>query len=257
LRGSRGDSGRRIFVLVSAMGVIVATHQPIFLPWPGFFYKASNADHLVLLDDVQFPRGRSWLTRNRLKNEKGELWLRVPVLRKGRGLQTIRLVEIQNEKPWRRKHLTSIRQNYVHAPYFDDYLPGIEKVYRENHRLLTDFTTDLISFLMRALSLQNPVIRQSELGATGKGTDLLIEICRILGADRFLTLPGAEKYIDERAMRKHGVEIVRARFRPPAYPQLWGDFIYNLSTLDLLLNCGPKGREIVTGERGRSTGGGD
>ena len=37
-------------------------------------------------------------------------------------------------------------------------------------------------------------------------------------------------------------------FRPPVYPQLWGDFIYNLSALDLLLNCGPKSREIVLGE---------
>ena len=49
------------------------------------------------------------------------------------------------------------------------------------------------------------------------------------------------------AMREHGIEITRADFRPPVYPQLWGDFIYNLSVLDLLLNCGPKSREIVVG----------
>jgi hypothetical protein len=29
---------------------------------------------------------------------------------------------------------------------------------------------------------------------------------------------------------------------------LWGDFIYNLSALDLLLNCGPKSRDIVLGK---------
>ena len=54
-----------------------------------------------------------------------------------------------------------------------------------------------------------------------------------------------QKHIDKEAMRKHGIEIVRANFSPPVYPQLWGDFIYNLSTLDLLLNCGPKSKEIV------------
>jgi hypothetical protein len=232
--------------------VIVATHQPIFLPWPGFFFKVAQSDHLVLLDDVQFPRGRSWLTRNRLKNEDGELWLTVPVMRKGRGLQTIRRVEIHNETGWQRKHLGCIQQNYAHAPYFADYFTGIESIYQKSHSLLAEFTTELIAYLLDALSLQTNVLRQSELGVAGKGTDLLIEICEYLGADRFLTFSAAEKHIDKDAMRKHGIEIVRANFRPPVYPQLWGDFIYNLSALDLLLNCGPKSREIVVGGSNRS-----
>jgi hypothetical protein len=234
------------------MGAIVTTHQPIFLPWPGFFHKVAHSDYLVLLDDVQFPRGRSWLTRNRLKNEDGELWLTVPVLRKGRGLQTIKRVEIHNEKAWRRKHLASIEQNYVHAPYFADYFTGIQIIYQKNHSLLAEFTTELISFLSDALALHTKVIRQSELRIAGKGTDLLIGICEHLSADFYYALATAEKHIDKEAMGKHGIEIVRANFRPPVYPQLWGDFIYNLSTLDLLLNCGPKSREIVVGGSNRS-----
>jgi hypothetical protein len=30
--------------------MVVTTHQPIFRPWLGFFYKALHADALVLLD---------------------------------------------------------------------------------------------------------------------------------------------------------------------------------------------------------------
>jgi hypothetical protein len=62
--------------------MVVTTHQPIFLPWPGFFYKALQVDALVLLDHVQFPQGRGWLHRNRLKSDQGDHWLRVPI-RKG------------------------------------------------------------------------------------------------------------------------------------------------------------------------------
>jgi hypothetical protein len=232
--------------------MIVTTHQPIFLPWPGFFHKAAHADCMVLLDDVQFPQGRTWLTRNRLKNEKGELWLTVPVLKKGRGLQTIRRVEIYQEREWRRKHLGSMEQNYVHAPYFPDYFPGIEKIYRNDHTALAEFTSELIVFLLQALSLPVKVLRQSEMGIAGGGTDLLLRICKHLGADRFLALSPAEKYIDHDMMRENGIGIVRANFRPPVYPQLWGNFIYNLSALDLLLNCGPKSRQIVTGRNNRS-----
>jgi hypothetical protein len=215
------------------------------MPWPGFFNKALHADCLVLLDDVQFPRGRSWLNRNRLKNEDGELWLTVPVLKKGRGLQVIRRVKIQNDKGWRNKHLGSIRQNYVHAPYFSDYFSTVETIYERGHSLLVELNVDLIRFLFDALSVTTRLLRQSELGIVGKGTDLLINLADRVGADRLLMFPMVEKHIDLDAMRKHAVEAVHARFRPPVYPQLWGNFVYNLSTLDLLLNCGPQSKRIL------------
>ncbi len=231
------------------MGITLAAHQPIFLPWPGFLHKAAHSDLLVLLDDVQFPRGRTWLTRNRLKSDAGELWLTVPVLRRHRGLQAIRDVEIHNEAGWREKHLGGLRQNYVHAPYFADYVAGIEAIYRRHHARLVEFSIELIRFLLDGLSISTPVIRQSELGVTGKGTDLLARVCERLGADRLLTLSTAEKHIEAGLLRERGIEPVRAGFRPPVYPQLWGSFLYNLSTLDLLLNCGPRSREIVAAGR--------
>ncbi len=232
------------------MSVVLAVHQPIFLPWPGFFHKAAHADHLVLLDDVQFPTGRTWLTRNRLKSETGELWLTVPVLRRHRGRQSIRDVEIHDAIGWREKHLGGLRQNYVHAPYVADYAPGIEAIYRRRHTKLAELSIQLIRFLLAALSMPTSVTLQSELGVTGGGTELLAALCERLGADRLLTLSSAEKHIGTGVLVERGIEIVRARFHPPVYPQLWGDFIYNLSTLDLLLNCGPRSREIVAGRGG-------
>lgn len=225
--------------------MIVATHQPIFLPWPGFFAKALRSDCLVLLDDVQFPRGRSWMTRNRLKNEDGELWLTVPVWKTGRSLQAIRHVEICNETGWRRRQLQSIRQNYVHAPGFDRHFGTLEAIFARNHRHLAGLNIDLIRFLRDALSIDTPLLLQSDLGIQGTGTDLLIRICRNQRADRLAAFPIVEKHLDLDLMRSQGIELVRLPFHPPVYPQLWGDFLYNLSTLDLLLNCGDRAGEIV------------
>jgi len=226
--------------------MVVAVHQPISLPWPGFFHKAVHSDCIVLLDDVQFPRGRSWLNRNRLKNEDGELWLTVPVLKKGRGLQVVRRAEIHNEKGWRRKHLGSIEQNYVNAPYFRDYFTSIEIIYRSDHSLLVELNLELVRLMWSALRIKTQLVHQSELGVIGTGTELLARICEHVGADRFLTFPMVDKHIDPALLRQRGIDVVHARFRPPVYPQLWGEFIYNLSTLDLLMNCGPKSREIVS-----------
>jgi hypothetical protein len=234
-----------------AWRVILAAHHPIFMPWPGFFHKAVYSDCIVLLDGVQYPRGRTWLNRNRLKNDAGELWLTVPVLKKGRGLQVIRNVEIHNGRKWRQKHLRSIQQNYVHAPYYSRYFSSIEAVYAKGHSLLAELNEDLISIFLDAFSIEARVLRQSELGAAGAGTHLLVDVCKRAGADRFITFPMVEKHIDRDTMRANGIEVMSAHFHPPVYPQLWGDFIYNLSALDLLLNCGPKGAEIMDGSTGR------
>jgi hypothetical protein len=225
--------------------MILTVHQPVFLPWPGFFCKAMRADRMVLLDDVQFPRGKSWLNRNRLKNEQGQLWLTVPVWKTGRGLQRIREVEIFYERPWREKHLRSLRQNYVHAPYFSEFYTGLEIVYARDYARLAELNVELIKLLWGALSLETDLVLQSSLGIESAGTDLLIELCERMGADRLAILPVAEKHIDVEAMKKHGVTLLHVNFQPPVYPQLWGEHIYNLSTLDMLLNCGPKSREII------------
>jgi hypothetical protein len=227
--------------------MILATHQPIFLPWPGFFYKAAHAECMVLLDDVQFPRGTSWMNRNRLKDEDGTVWLTVPVRKKGRGLQSIRDVEICDGRPWRRKHLRSVRQNYANAPYFDEYFTAMESIYGRHHALLADFNIELLRYFCKVLGLNTQVLRQSDLGIAGGGTDLLIKICERTGADRLLIFPATEKYLDSAEMHRHGIEIRAIRFRPPVYPQLWGKFIYNLSIADMLMNCGPASRKIVLG----------
>jgi len=225
--------------------VIVATHQPIFSPWPGFFAKALCADRMVLLDNVQFPRGRTWLNRNRLKNETGELWLTVPVWKTGRGVQVVGRVEIYHERGWQHKHLQGIQQNYARAPYFKEYFERIESIYHQTTNLLVDLNLSLIRFLWQELSFEVQLLRQSELGITGKGTQLLVDICQHLGGDRLAIFPGVEKHLDLDHLQKHGIGIHHVPFHPVVYPQLWGDFIYNLSTLDLLLNCGPKSRDVL------------
>lgn len=231
--------------------MIVATHQPLFLPWPGFFYKAITTDRLVLLDDVQFPLGRGWVNRNRVKCDRGELWLTVPVYRKGRGLQKIRDVEVAVDTRWREKHLRGLRQNYANAPFIDRYYPVVEAIYRKRMKLLITLNLELIRFMMKTLELQTELLLQSKLDITGTGTDLIIAICLECGADRYTTFPAAERHLDMMKFKNAGIEVDFLRFIPPVYPQLWGDFVYNLSTFDLLLNCGPESRRIIAGSGNR------
>ena len=112
--------------------MIVSANQPYFAPYPGFFSKALRSEIFVLMDAVQFPRGTTWMTRNRFKNDQGTLWLTVPVWKKGLGLQRIDEVRICYEFPWQRKHLASLKTAYGKAPFFEDHLPFLEEKYVRN-----------------------------------------------------------------------------------------------------------------------------
>ena len=225
--------------------MIVACHQPNFLPWIGFFYKALLADLVVLLDDVQFARGFTWVNRNRLKCDQGELWLTVPVKKKGRGLQKISDVEVVDEGNWPRRFFQGISQNYAHAPYFAEHRAFLKDLMQMRWRKLVDLNVAAIYYLAGSLGIGNKVVLQSSLQIQSQGSELLVKITKETGADVYLTPLVSKKYVDEILFAQQGITIQFFKFIPSVYPQLWGEFIYNLSALDLLLNCGGKSLEVI------------
>jgi len=225
--------------------MIVAANQPYFAPFAGFFIKASLADTFVILDTVQFPRGGTWITRNRFKNDQGTLWLSIPVWKKGLGDQKIDEVRICREGGWQRKHLESFRYAYTHAPFFAGHLEFIENTFSYVPERILDLNMTIIRYLFDELGIDTEIVLLSELKIEGHGDPLLIEVCLALKADAFLAQAPAGKYLEERLFLKEGIELKFFKVAPIIYPQLWGDFIPNLSAFDLILNCGPKARDLL------------
>ena len=225
--------------------MVISTNQPYFSPFTGFFYKAYLSDVFVILDTVQFPRGTTWINRNRFKNDQGSLWLTVPVWKKGLGLQRIDEVGICHEFRWVAKHLASLKSAYAKAPYFADHMPFIEDAYLARFEKLIELNMALIRYLFRQLKIETEIKLLSELGIQASGNQMLGEICRRLGASVYLAQLGADKYLDTGLFKQERVQI--QIIKPPAciYPQLWSAFIPNLSTFDLLFNCGPKATDIL------------
>jgi hypothetical protein len=50
--------------------MIVAIHQPQYLPWLGYFDKMLKADVFCYLDNVQYKKNE-WQNRNRIKTAQG------------------------------------------------------------------------------------------------------------------------------------------------------------------------------------------
>jgi hypothetical protein len=225
--------------------MILSTTQPYFFPYPGFFYKAYLSDILIIMDDVQFPQGTTWITRNRFKNDQGTHWITIPVWKKGLGLQKIKEVEICYEGRWQKKHLAGITCAYSNAPYMEDHIDFIEKVFFTGHKRLLDLNLTIIRYLNRYLRINTKLILLSDLDIDERGDRLLVAICRRLKTDQLLVQAPAKKYLDIRLYEEAGIHINCLKIPTPVYPQLWGEFIPNLSALDLVLNCGPKSRDIL------------
>jgi WbqC-like protein family len=223
----------------------LSLNQPYFFPYIGFFYKAYLSDHFVILDDVQFPRGTTWISRNRWKNAQGTLWMTVPVKKKGLGLQRINDVRIYHDGRWTKKHLQSLKNAYARSPYFEGHLPFLENLYSTTFEKLIEFNLEIIRYLMKQLKMNINFSLLSELGVCGTRDSRIIDICRKLGDSRFLVQKTARKYYDVQHLASAGIQVVDFKPISPVYPQLWGSFIPNLSALDLILNCGPKAHDIM------------
>lgn len=225
--------------------MILSANQPLFAPFTGFFSKAYLSDTMVILDEAQFPRGATWITRNRFKDDGGTRWITIPVWRKGLGLQKINGVRICPEGNWRRKHLASLNIAYAHAPYFRDHVDFLAETFSGKFVRLIDLNMHIIRYLHRHLMIDKPLIMLSDLGIRGKGAELLVEICRRVGSSNYLAQRSAEQYLDKGIFSNAGIHLHFFDPPTPVYPQLWGKFIRNLSSLDLLYNCGPKSSEIL------------
>jgi hypothetical protein len=225
--------------------MILSANQPYFAPFPGFFYKAWMSDLLVLLDEVQFPHGTTWISRNRFKSHQGALWITVPVWKKGKGLQKISEVRICHEGRWAKKHLESVKSAYTKAPYLPEHLDFLEEMFSEKKETLMDLNLAVIHYLMRALAIKTELVLLSDLDVCSTGNRRLVDLCTKLGASQFMAQAPAKKFLDAKSFQDAGIEITYVNPPTPVYPQLWGDFIANLSTFDLVLNCGPKAREIL------------
>jgi WbqC-like protein family len=225
--------------------MIVSANQPYFAPYPGFFHKIRQSDCFVILDDVQFPLKTTWITRNRFKNDQGALWMTIPVRKKGLGLQKISDVRICHDGSWRRKHLQSLKNAYAHAPCLEDHLGLLESMFSLPYERLVDLNLAIIGYILKYLRIGTPLLRMSRLGVSGKGVPLIFDICRRLGATQYLVQTSALAYYDAAAFASRGLELIAYHKPDNIYPQMWGDFIGNLSVLDMMFTCGEKSRDII------------
>jgi len=220
----------------------IAIVQSNYIPWRGYFDLMASVQEFVLYDDVQYTR-RDWRNRNQIKTPQGLQWLTVPVRVKGKYLQAIRETEIEDGTPWSADHLKALSLNYRKAPFHDAVMEWLAPLYDAQPPLLSQLNRRLLAAIAGKLQIATRLTDSSEYALEGDKSERLASIAAQAGAQVYVSGPAAKSYLDESVFRARGIDVEwfdYAGYQP--YPQLWGEFIPNVTVLDLLFNCGDDAR---------------
>jgi len=228
--------------------MLVAIHQPHYLPWLGYLHRMVQAELFIVLDHVQFERG-NYQNRSMVRVNGAPHWLTVPVAQRS---QKERIVDkaIDHSQEWAATHYETLRRAYAGARYFGAYADRLKAIYETAWERLVDLDEALLELLRDAFAIRVPLVNSSELDVGGAKSELVLNLCRAVGAHTLLVgLGGSRDYLDRAAFAEAGIALAFQEFNHPVYPQRGtAPFSAGLSAIDLLFNCGPDSRRVLLGQ---------
>lgn len=216
----------------------VAIVQSNYIPWKGYFDLIGGVDHFVLYDDVQYTT-YSWRNRNRIKTPTGLQWLTVPIWHTHLA-QTIQETRVA-DTVWPKKHWHALEHNYSRAPFFRAHRDFFEELYlntRSTH--LSEVNFRFLRAICGLLGIQTEFSRSGDYRLAAGKIERVVDLCRQVGADVFLSGPTARPYINEPLFTAAGIRVAWMDYGGyPEYPQRFcPPFVHEVSIVDLIFNVG-------------------
>jgi hypothetical protein len=227
----------------------IAILQSNYIPWIGYFDIINTVDVFVIYDSVQYTKN-DWRNRNRIKTANGPTWLTIPITTSKSSTQRISEAKIANSL-WTKKHWKSIESSMAKSPFFDmfreDWLSWYQAANEFGH--LHDVNILFLKGVCGQLGINTEIICDTDLTYSGyTPSDKLVSICEALNAESYLTGPAGLNYLDLDVFANKGIdiEVMDYGYYKP-YEQPHGEFIQNVSALDLLVNVGLGSRKFLVG----------
>jgi hypothetical protein len=221
----------------------IMIRQPGYMPNIGFFKKIEYSDIFVFLDDTQFSKD-SFDNRNKIKTKSNSKWISVP-LKRPVFRKKLNQVMISYDTDWIKSHSELIYQNYKDAPYFSSYWNEIKKILDQKSNLLIELNLNLIIYFLKILKINTTTIKSSELNITKTKTQRLVDICTQLNASSYISGIGGKNYVDDSLFKNSDIKLTYENSIHPNYNQIHGNFMKNMSIIDLIFNEGEKSSEIL------------
>ena len=216
----------------------VAIMQPYIFPYLGYFQLVQAVDDFVFYDDVNFIKG-GWINRNNvLVSEKSHLFT-IP-LSKSSSFVDINetLLHPQLFEKWKKKFLSTIKQSYKKAPYFDETLQIIENTLNENCKSIGALAGLSVENICNYLGLEKNFYYSSVDFKETKGkerVERIVDIVKLLKKEKYVNLIGGKDLYDKESFKEYSIELqfLEANIKP--YKQFNEDSVKGLSIIDVLM----------------------
>lgn len=165
-----------------------------------------NSDVFVLLDNAQYSKN-NYINRVKLEVNLQYNYCTLPV--KGSSLATpICEVQISNAfKP--NKILNTIKQSYSKYEYVKEEVDLLNNIFNYTSSSLSEFNINALTVLKDYLDLNVDFVLASRLSnIESKNTDRILDICKELGATKYITGAGGLSYIKKSDFDSSGIDIV-------------------------------------------------
>ena len=215
--------------------MLVAAHQPNFLPWVGYFAKAFACDAFVLMDDARIPQGRSYASRTKIRNGDDGRWLSLPIVKKSG--QTYREARIADASAYD-QHLRTLAHAYTKAPAAAEAMDFLRPLYEARPDFLIDFNLAFINGALDRLGHDKPRPLASEWASGLAGSQWLADLTVRAGGDAYLSGPGGASYIDDADFAARNVSLRYGSYEPKPYAAPGFAFQPGLSLVDALFVVG-------------------
>jgi hypothetical protein len=152
--------------------------------------------------------------------------------------KTLNDIEIDNTQSWKKKHLRAIEQNYHRAPLFARNFDRLVASYQPEASRLAELCYSQLKFWLAELEITTRVMRASELPVQGTKSDLVLALCKQVGATTYLSGPLGRGYLQEDQFSAAAIAVRYHDYIHPEYRQLFGEFIPAMGVVDYWMNCG-------------------
>lgn len=169
--------------------MILSVHQPNFFPWLPYFNKIQNSDVFIFLGNVQFARRQY---QNRFFY--GGMWHTMSVNSGSRSDIISNKTYVNSEIDWLR--IKSGLKHYELAEY-DAAISS--DLYMTN--------TSIIRKILLSLQISTPIY-DDVIPPGIDPNERIIRLCKIHGADEYLTGPSGKKYLDQDLFTKNSIRII-------------------------------------------------
>lgn len=212
----------------------LAVMQPYLFPYIGYFQLIYAADLFLIYDDVAYIK-QGYINRNSILSKSGVTRITIPVP----GASSNKLISELTFSKNVVKMLRTIEQSYSKAPYFEVVFPMIRGALELDDRLIASVCQKSYEDIFSYLGLKKQFKKTSELeyDRTASGSDRLIELCQQFGADSYINAPGGRKLYARQDFAEKGIDLRFVDTLPVEYSQGVGEFVLNLSIIDVLMNC--------------------